>query len=70
MLSQEKQPSREEIRKQIAESTKADPKMVIVRKIEMNYGENVAIIDSNVYNKLEELQTAEPAHMQKNMKHL
>lgn len=58
-------PSREDLKKQLAQQLKTKESLVIITSIRTNYGECVAVIQANVYTKDKELADTESKHMQK-----
>ncbi|MFH1770373.1 MAG: hypothetical protein ABH828_02335 [archaeon] len=58
-------PSRGELKKMLAKQFNSDEKLVIVRKIETQYGKGIANIEANIYKKDKEVASTEPKHIQK-----
>ncbi|MBC8495631.1 hypothetical protein H8D36_05740 [archaeon] len=58
-------PSREDLKKQLAQQLKTKESLVIITSIRTNYGESVAVIQANVYTKDKEIADTESKHMQK-----
>ncbi|MGM5483979.1 MAG: hypothetical protein ACQER9_03630 [Nanobdellota archaeon] len=58
-------PARSVLQKKIADMNKADPKLVVVNKIEGKYGTNEFIIDAEIYNNKESYDKCVPQSMVK-----
>ena len=58
-------PSRIELRKAVAESLKADVKLVSIVNINTDFGQKTGTVLANVYEKKEDLERLEPKVMQK-----
>ena len=53
-------PSRVDVAKTVAAAVKADPSLIVVRKIHTKYGTQVALVDAVVYEDANALKTYEP----------
>jgi small subunit ribosomal protein S24e len=60
-----KTPSNEEVRKKIAEESKADEELVVVKNIYTEFGLTKAKVNAYVYNSKEKLESIEPKKKEK-----
>lgn len=58
-------PTTEEIKKKIAQKLKKEENLIIVEKIKTKFGEQVAKVKANVYEKEEDIAKTEPEHIKK-----
>jgi len=54
-----KTPSRQDVQKELAKTTKAKEEMIIIRKIDTSFGTSTAIVTANIYTDAKMLKETE-----------
>lgn len=58
-------PTRQELREALAKHQKKDLALVIVRRIETEFGNQVSLVEASAYTDVAHLEKFEPAHLRK-----